>query len=79
MPKGLRTREHTAIRAAIVGTRKARGLDQHELATRLGWSKSTVSRIESGERSCSAAQFLKIARALGVPAWKLWKTAESHL
>ena len=79
MPKGLRTPEHTAIRAAIVGTRKAKGLDQQDLAKLLGWSSSTISRIESGERSCSAAQFLKIARALKVPAWKMMKTAETYL
>jgi transcriptional regulator with XRE-family HTH domain len=49
--------------------RAAAGLSQLELGTMLGWSQSTIGRIESGERETlyDVREFLRVADALDVP------------
>lgn len=50
------------IRAAIAW----RALTQRVLASRLGWSESTLSRILTGRRRASAGERRRIAFALGL-------------
>jgi transcriptional regulator with XRE-family HTH domain len=46
--------------------RKLRGLTEEQVADRAGVSRGTVRRPESGTRSVSLENMLRIARALGV-------------
>ena len=64
MGKGLRTDEHTAVVAVLVGARKAKGLTQGQLAKRLKKQQSYISKIETRERTCSIVEFIRIARAM---------------
>jgi transcriptional regulator with XRE-family HTH domain len=64
MGKGLRSDEHKAFIAVLVGTRKAKGLTQEQLAKRLKKPQSYISKIESGERTCGVGEFIRIARGL---------------
>lgn len=53
-----------SLRAA----RKAAGLSQSEVASRLGKDQTFVSKIELGERHLDVIEFFDLCRALGVTA-----------
>lgn len=53
--------------AALQEARAFRGLEQHELAALLGVSVSTISKVEHGSRTLSAAEFLTLG--LIFPDW----------
>lgn len=53
-----------AIRA-LVKARGDKGVSQSELASRLGKSRSFVTKIEHRERRIDIVEFLAVARALG--------------
>lgn len=48
--------------------RKKENLTQNELAERADLSLDTIKRIESGKRTMSLDNFLRVAEALNVPA-----------
>jgi ribosome-binding protein aMBF1 (putative translation factor) len=50
----------------VAGLRRAAGLTQQQLATRMRTTQSVVSRIEQGGRAPTFATLDRIARALGV-------------
>ncbi|WP_243468645.1 helix-turn-helix transcriptional regulator [Paraburkholderia sp. PGU19] len=50
----------------LVTARKASGLSQAELASRLGRPQSYIAKIEIGERRIDVVEFLELARVLGV-------------
>lgn len=62
--KTLRSRRHRALCAALVQARKAAGLSQQELASRLKTSQTVIARIETGERRVDVVEFIDLARAL---------------
>lgn len=64
--KSLRSRRHRALCASLVAARKAAGLSQHELASRLKTSQTVVARIEIGERRIDVIEFMDLARALRI-------------
>lgn len=45
--------------------RERAGVKQAELARRLGWSQAILSRVESGERACSADEIVQLLSAIG--------------
>lgn len=52
--------------------REARGFKQADLARDLGWSKSTLSKLENGNRRATVDDLMQLAVALHVaPAWLL--------
>ena len=58
-----------SYRAAVgvmVAARKASGLTQRDLASRMGRPYSVIANIERGERQIDVVEFIAIARALGV-------------
>jgi transcriptional regulator with XRE-family HTH domain len=52
--------------------RRQRGLTQERLADRAEMSPKTVSRIETGVVAATVDQLARLARALGVPIWRLF-------
>jgi len=52
--------------SALRGFRKERGLNTQQLADKLGYSRSTISRTETGEKSMTAVQLQDIILALGI-------------
>lgn len=56
------------ILAALVDTRKSKGITQVDLARRLGKPQSFVSKFENGERRIDVAEFIEICRAMQVDA-----------
>lgn len=65
MPKTLRSKPHQVLIAELVAARKAAGMTQQELATKLGRPQSFVAKYENGERRLDVIEFLMIAEILG--------------
>jgi transcriptional regulator with XRE-family HTH domain len=53
--------------------RAARGLSQEALAHESGINRTYLSAVERSERNVSIDNIARIARGLGVEAWKLLK------
>ena len=66
MTKSAFSRKHAQLRKLLVEARRNAGLTQVELAKRLGRPQSFVSKFERGERRLDVAEFLDVARALGI-------------
>ena len=54
-----------------MATRKAAGVTQAQLATRMGRHQSFVSKYERGERRLDVVEFCQVAEALGQSPSKL--------
>jgi len=50
----------------ITASRREANLTQEQLAARLGWHRSTIAKIEAGERRLDVAEFITIATALKI-------------
>jgi transcriptional regulator with XRE-family HTH domain len=50
----------------LTAARKAAGLSQHELASRLKTSQTVIARIEIGERRIDVIEFIDLARTLRI-------------
>lgn len=59
---------YKALGAALREQREAKDLSQQYIADKLGVSKMTVSRWESGQRTMSAKHFLKYCQVVDVKA-----------
>ncbi len=66
MTKSAFSRKHAQLRKLLVQARHDAGLTQVALAKKLGRPQSFVSKFERGERRLDVAEFLDIARALGI-------------
>ncbi|MFT0170964.1 helix-turn-helix domain-containing protein [Paraburkholderia mimosarum] len=64
--KSTNTPQYRAVLDRLVAARKANGLSQAELASRLGRPQSYIAKIEIGERRIDIVEFLELARILGV-------------
>lgn len=62
--KSLRGKWHRAVVVVIAATRREAKLTQQDLAANLGWHRSTIAKIESGERRVDVDEFITIAQAL---------------
>jgi transcriptional regulator with XRE-family HTH domain len=58
-------KQYQRFRELIVAARKAAGLTQVEVASRLKRPQSYVSKYESGVRRLDVVEFLTVARAIG--------------
>ena len=63
--KSLRSAEHRALCALLLGARRKAGLNQAGVAERLGKPQSFVAKYEGGERRLDMIEFLAVAEALG--------------
>jgi transcriptional regulator with XRE-family HTH domain len=64
--KPLRSRRHRALCALLATARKAAGLSQHQLASRLKTSQTVITRIEIGERRIDVIEFIDLTRVLKI-------------
>jgi transcriptional regulator with XRE-family HTH domain len=66
MQEDERDRLARRLREALIEARKAKGLNQTELAAALKRTQTFVSNYERGERRLGLVDFVLIARTLGV-------------
>ena len=66
MTKSAFSRKHGQLRKILVQARRDASLTQVALAKKLGRPQSFVSKFERGERRLDVAEFLEVARALGI-------------
>jgi transcriptional regulator with XRE-family HTH domain len=66
-----RDNRYDRLRGLLIAARKAKGLTQIDLATRLRQTQIWVSRYEKGRRGVDVIEFLDIARAIGVNPCRL--------
>ena len=62
----------------LVRARKSAGFNQTDLAERLGRPQSFVAKYEGRERRLDVAEYLAIARALGLDPYRLLRIAETE-
>lgn len=63
--KAARQRWRKAAGAVIAATRKDKDLGQEELARRVGWSRFTLAKVESGNGKIEFGDIMLIANAVG--------------
>lgn len=65
MTKSIFLNAYARLLDQLVLARKAAGLKQQELASRLGRPQSFISKVERAERRLDVIEFLLICRAIG--------------
>ena len=65
MEKSTFTPAYAVLRQMLVAIRKAAGLSQRDLASRLKRERSFVARVEQGERRVDVVELLWICQACG--------------
>ncbi len=73
MQEDERDRLARQLREVLIQARKAKGLNQTELAAALKRTQTFVSNYERGERRLGIVDFVLIARTLGVEPAELLK------
>ena len=59
----------------LISARKSAALTQTDVGMRIGQRQTFVSKIETGERRLDAAEFMKIAKAIGADPCVLMQEA----
>lgn len=67
---------YKALLQALIQARKDAGITQVELAARIGRRQTFVSKYETEERRLDVAEYIAIARAVGVEPYGLMQMAE---
>lgn len=70
------SRELVALGNAIRTIRLAKGISQEQLALHAEVDRSYVGRVERGDNNVAVLTLSKLAKALGVPAYKLLQKAK---
>ena len=68
MPKSLFTKRYTIFREYLQQARIDAGLSQDELAKKMGWDQTYISKIERGVRRVDLIELMGVCDALGVDA-----------
>lgn len=79
MTKSVFSDGYAELLKLLIETRKAAGVTQVDLATRLGRPQPFVSYLERGERRLDVVEFVAVARAIGVEPEALFKTLMARL
>lgn len=74
--KSILTARYQRFRALLIEARRAAGLTQVDLASKLSRPQSFVSKYERGERRLDLIEFLEVADALGVQPTQVIKRLE---
>lgn len=67
---------HARMIALLAKVRRDAGLTQADLGARIGQRQTFVSKVELGERRLDAAEFVEVARAIGVDPYAVMREAE---
>lgn len=67
MPKSAHSADHEALEQILRELRLEAGLNQRDLAVRLGLPQSFVSKYENGERRLDLVELSHVCTALGIP------------
>ncbi|MBV6697417.1 helix-turn-helix domain-containing protein [Kitasatospora aureofaciens] len=59
------------VGARVLSLRRQAGLSQEDLGEHAGMDRRTIGRIENGTVAGTLDQLSAIARAIGVPPWRL--------
>jgi transcriptional regulator with XRE-family HTH domain len=65
MSRTLASPRHEALRALLVESRKAAGLTQADIASKLKRYQSFISTVESGQRRIDVIEFLDLSEVIG--------------
>ena len=79
MAKTIRSPGHEALREALIAARKAAGLTQAELASRLKCQQSLIARLESGQRRIDVVEMVVLARVFEVNTSDLLALVEQQI
>jgi transcriptional regulator with XRE-family HTH domain len=66
LPRSVFTDRYRLFRELLITARVDAGLNQSDLAERLGRPQSFVSKYERGERRLDVVEFLEVAAAVGM-------------
>jgi len=61
----LKSSRHQAVRRLLKERRMLAGLTQHELADSMGYYRSFVTAVETGQHRVTIVEFIDFAEALG--------------
>jgi transcriptional regulator with XRE-family HTH domain len=64
-----------ALGKAFSATRAEKGYTQESFALHAKMDRSYYGALERGEYNMTIATVMTVSKALGVPAWQLWKRA----
>jgi transcriptional regulator with XRE-family HTH domain len=79
LTKTVHSEGQAAFRELMTRARKAAGLTQQELATKLGKPQSFVAKYEAGERRIDVIEFIAISREISVDSAGLLKKLIKHV
>ena len=68
MPKSVYTATYQRFLRLLAEAREESGLTQVELAEKIGWQQTDVSKVERGERRLDLVEFLDFAKAMDLDA-----------
>jgi transcriptional regulator with XRE-family HTH domain len=74
--KSVFSARYRAFRRLLKESRQKSGVTQEQLAKKIGWSQTDVSKAERGERRLDVVEFLIWAKAIGVDAAKFVESLE---
>ncbi|MBA3484318.1 MAG: helix-turn-helix transcriptional regulator [Pirellulales bacterium] len=77
MPKSVFTARYKRFLDLLVEARTAAEVSQVELAARIGWQQTDISKVERGERRLDLIEFLAFAEALKIDAPAFVKRLQS--
>lgn len=66
MPKSVFTRRYKIFREELESARLEAELSQEQLAKKVGWDQTFVSKIERGVRRLDVVELIAICEALGI-------------
>jgi len=75
----IKRRDRQQLGVVLRGIRKAAGVSQGDLATRLGVAQSVLSKIEAGHREVTVLELRVICAALGVALADVMRNFEDQL
>jgi len=68
VPKSVYTPTYRRFLHSLVQSREKAGVTQVELAKRIGWQQTDISKVERGERRLDVVEFLQFAKAMDLDA-----------
>ncbi|RYG59737.1 XRE family transcriptional regulator [bacterium] len=79
MSKSVYSREYRIFLEQLRAAREASGLNQREVADKLGRSQSFVAKCEQGHNRVDVAQLVEFCRVLGVPLVRFMESYNAAL